>query len=575
VADQSAVVSGYGEKVYHPGNPQLPTLPAPGDPATLFLDEFATLADTLFELPEYPTRPPDASGLPTGITGFGDWYVNKIWASPVPINFGDISDVKDVEITLFNTFRTPQVISTIDIPVDGLEVFGLSSPVLPIELNSFGDEIITFRADSEGPNDFDDDIVFTFGGGSFEIRTLGRRVLLLFGAPENGAQETLEFATDLMRSKDGTEQAFALRLAPRSRIRYVFRLAEAQDELRTRLRTILLGGGANLAIGVQLWWEARKITTAAAALDTVIQCDTTDMQIAIGDNVVFTTPSLANTIAEVLSFTASAITLTDVVGAVLPPDTWCLPVRYGRLLSGGASMSTAQVGLEDLNVEIVTEDDNDIAALNLTYFDLSPFESPGRPILKQRCMRGARISGTVSREQQVIDSGSGRIFITGSEDIGEETSTMHVWINSTPELFAWREFLHYVRGAWGTFYFPSFQNDLPLEQPFTLGTNTFLIPEMGIANLLGGQAPKRDLLIVTSDGNEYYRRITDVTDNGNGTETVTVDSVVGSGSPEFSAIAETRISWLNLVRIDGDIARFNHTYLGQAELSFRVRTVKE
>lgn len=575
MADQSAVVSGYGEKIYHPGNPQLPTLPSPGDPPTLFLDEFGTLADTLFELPEYPIIPLPASALLGQAQGFGGWYLDKIWATPVPIDFGDISDVKDVTVTLHNTFRATQVITEIDIPVDGLEVFGLTSPVLPILMNSFGDEIVTFRADETGPNDFDDDIVFTFGGGSFEIRTLGRRVLLVFGAPENGAQETLEFATDLMRSKDGTEQAFSLRLAPRSRIRYVFRLSEAQDELRTRLRTILLGGGANLAIGVQLWWEARRITSAAAALDTVIQCDTTDMQIAVADNIVFTTPSLLNVIAEVLSFTDTAITLTDVVGAVLPEDTWCIPVRYGRLLSGGAATRTAQVGFEDLNVEIVTEDDNDISFLNTTYFDLSPFESPGRPILKERCMRGSRISGTISREQQVIDSVTGRIFITGSEDIGEETSTMHVWINSTPQLFAWREFLHYVRGAWGTFYFPSFQNDLPLFQDFTLGGNSFLIPEMGIANLLGGRAPKRDLLIVTSDGSEYYRRITDVTDNGNGTETVTVDSVVGSGSPESSAIAETRISWLNLVRIDGDIARFNHTYLGQAELSFRVRTVKE
>jgi hypothetical protein len=576
VADQSAVVSGYGAIVYHPGNPLLPTIPAPGDPETLYLDEFALLADTVFELPEYPQRPVDHSALPgTGAQGFADWYLNTIWATPVPMNFGDISDVKDVEITLFNTYRTTQEITAIDNPIDGVDIVGTTSPVVPISLNSFGDEILTFRADKDGPNNFDDDITFTFGGGSFEVRTLGRRVLLLFGAPENGAQETIEFATDIMRSKDGTEQAFSLRLAPRSRIRYVFRLSEAQDTLRTRLRTILLGGAPNLAIGVQLWWEARKITSAAASSDTVINCDTSNMQIAVGDDLVFTTPSLVNTVAEVASFTSSQITLTDQIGVILPSDTYCIPVRYGKFLSGQASTSAAVVGLEDLSVEIVTEDDNDISNLNTTYFDLTPFESPVRPILKERCLSGSRSSGTIGREQQVIDSVTGRVYVTGSEAIGEETYQMHVWINSADQLFAWREFLHYIRGAWGKFYMPTFQNDLPLFQDFTLGGNQFLVPEMGIANLLGGAAPKRDLRIVTSDGSIYYRRITLVTDNGNGTETITLDDIVGSGSPDTSAIDETRISWLNLVRLDGDVARLNHTYLGQAELNFRVRTVKE
>lgn len=580
MADQSAVVSGYGSLVYHPGNPLLPTIPAPGDPATLFLDEFATLADTFFELPEYPQRPVDASGLPTtGAQGYADWYLNKIWATPVPIDFGDISDVKNFELTLYNTFRTTQQITDVDIPVDGVDIFGLTSPVLPIDLNSFGDEIVTVQADALGPNDFDDDITFTFGGGTFTVRTLGRRVLLLFAAAEAGAQEQLQFATNIMRSKDGTEQAFSLRLAPRSSIRYLFRMSEASDELRTRLRTILLGGGPNLSIGVQLWWEARRITSAALSSDVVINCDTSNMQIAIADNVVFTSPSLENTIAEVLSFTASTITLTQAIGTALPEGTHCIPVRYGRLMSGNARTSVAARGLEDLTVSITTEDDNDISSLSTEYFDLSPFESPGRPILKERCMRGARMSGTIEREQQVIDSITGRVFISGSEPLGEESYQMHVWINSTPQLFAWREFLHYIRGDWGKFYMPSFQNDLPLFQDFTLGGNTFVIPEMGIAAMFTDSgvpyAPKRDLRIVTGDGEMYYRRITDVTDNGNGTETITLDSVVGSGSPDTSAIADTVISWLNLVRMDGDTARFNHTLIGQADLSFTLRTVKE
>lgn len=576
MADQSAAVSGFGLLVYHPGNPNFPLLPAPGDPTLGKLAEFGLGADLPFT--SYRGRtpaPPIGQGATAPASGFADWYLNTVWATPVPIDFGDISDDKDYEITLYNTYRTTQQITAIDIPVAGVDVFSLSSPVLPIDLNSFGDEVLTFRATTVGPNNFDEDITFTFGGGTFDVRTLGRRVLLLFAAAENGASENLSFATDIMRSKDGTEQAFSLRKAPRSIIRYIFRLSEAQDQLRTRLRTILFGGNPSLSIGVQLWWEARKITSAAIAADTIINCDTSNMSISIGDNVVFTTPSLLNVVGEVVSFTASTIELTQAIGEVLPPDTYCIPIRYGRLASGGASFRTAQFGMEDLAVEITTDDEQDIGEFDTTYFDISPFESPGRPILKQRCLKGSMASGTISREQQVIDSGTGRMYITGSEPTGEESYQLIAYLNSTPELFAWRKFLHYVRGSWGKFYLPSFQNDLPLFADFILGGNVFDIPEMGIANLLGVAAPKRDLRIVTSDGSIYYRRITSVIDNGNGTETVTLNDVVGTGSPDTSAIDGTVISWLNLVRIAGDTARINHLYLGQAELAFSVRTVKE
>jgi hypothetical protein len=579
MADQSAVVSGYGAIVYHPGNPEFPTLPSPGDPATLYLDEFGILGDTFFELPEYPIRPPDGSALPqTGAKGYADWYLNQVWATPVPIDFGDISDDKDYELTLYNTYRTTQSITAVDIPVDGIEVFGLTSPVLPIDLNSFGDEVVTFRASADGPNSFDDQITFTFGGGSFDIRTTGRRVLLLFAPPENGAQEQLEFATNIMRSKDGTEQAFSLRLAPRSICRYQVFLSDANDELRTRLRTVIMGGAPNLAVGVQLWWEARKITSAAASSDTVINVDTSLMQIANGDNIVFTTPSTDNVLAEVSSFTASTITLTQEVGSVLPLDTYCMPVRFGRLLEG-ASFQTSRINHEDIRFQVITESDADIANLDTNYFDQSTQESPGYPILKERCMRGSRMTGTIDREQQVIDSVTGVMYVTGSEPIGEETYQMAKWLNSTAEIFAWREFLHYIRGSWGKFYMPSFQNDLPLAQDLSLGGNTFVIPEMGIAGLFAvsgvPKTPKRDVMIDTEDGSRYYRRITNVVDNGNGTETITVDSVIGGGSPASSSIASTRISWMNLVRLQGDSVRLNHTYLGQAEIAFSVRTVKE
>jgi hypothetical protein len=96
---------------------------------------------------------------------------------------------------------------------------------------------------------------------------------------------------------------------------------------------------------------------------------------------------------------------------------------------------------------------------------------------------------------------------------------------------------------------------------------------MGVEAFLNAQAPYRDLRIQLDDGSVEYKRITDVTDNGNGTETITVDSVIGSAG--FSEIADTMISFMRLCRIEGDTAQFTHLYLGEAQLRFTVRTAKE
>ena len=66
------------------------------------------------------------------------------------------------------------------------------------------------------------------------------------------------------------------------------------------------------------------------------------------------------------------------------------------------------------------------------------------------------------------------------------------------------------------------------------------------------------------------RRITRVADAGPN-ETVTLDSVIpGTGTVP---VADVRISWLYLVRIENDTATFNHLRTGNAELRFRVQGV--
>lgn len=572
MADQSAS-SSFTTLQHNPGNSLFPTLPGAGDPNVGYLGDWLTGASQLFPFFEDKTGVvQSATGTPR-TSGFGDWFLNQVWVTPDPIDFGDIADAKDVAVTFFSTWLEPVVIDSLSIPVDGVDITDpTGSPLFPTTLDSYNDTIFTFTAAQSGPQTFDDEITITVEGSSFEVRVLGRRVLLLFAEPQNGSIETLNWATDLMRSKDGVEQAFSLRLAPFSVIRYTLRHSADLDWQRTTIEALLMGGTPVLPFGVQLWYEAEKITTSALSTDTTVNIDTRYMQIAAGESFVFTTPSRENILLEIDSFTATDITFTQAIGTALPVDTYGMPVRYGHLQSN-PTLTTGQKNLQDTVFDLRTEADIDIGDVDANYFDFHTVESPARPILRKRGIRNDSARGLIYRETQELDSITGRKFVTGTESMGEWLSDLVVYCNSKAEIRAWREFLHYMRGTWGKFYLPSFQNDLPLDSPIALGGNSFDVPYMGIAAFLNGVAPYRDLRIQLQDGSVEYKRITLVTDNGDGTETITVDSVIGSVG--FSSVADTVISWMRLVRIEADTARFLHRYIGQADLEFTVRSTKE
>ena len=53
---------------------------------------------------------------------FGQWFLDQIWVTPVPVDFGDIPDDKNVDVTVFSTYLDPVNFESVDIPVSGLDI---------------------------------------------------------------------------------------------------------------------------------------------------------------------------------------------------------------------------------------------------------------------------------------------------------------------------------------------------------------------------------------------------------------------------------------------------------------------
>lgn len=556
MADHSS--ANFGILRFDPGNPEFPTLPDGVDSLHIIDYGRAPGLNIPRPLPDEQLEKKSANAAEK----FEDWYLGGVWRQPDPVDFGNITAAKQRTVTLTNTNRSSVSLTAIDVSaITGLSVI---SPGLPATIEAFDTIQVVFEVSTTGDPAFDDDVLFTVSGEVLPIRMLGRRIIIFNTIPEIPISERVSWLTDNMISVDGTEQAFSLRRAPRSRIAINQILDD--DEERTRQFALIAGAG-HLRMGVQQWWQARAITSAALSTDLVIQVSTLDMEIAIGSDLSFVTPAGVVVEGEIDSFTTSSVTLSQVIGIALPDNTYVMPLQYG-FMSSEVRLDTFTTNLELTKMVFELFEYADIGALDMSYFATHPTD--GLPIITYPvAFDGNTRSGNWNQEIDVLDSRTGDVQQAKTEKLLRPGNPIVVHLHSQADQHAWRQFLHFVRGSWGAFYAPTGTNDLPLAAVFTLGGNQFSIPSMGLESLIGLQAPRRDLWL-NIDGTVYYRRITNISDNGT-TEVVTLDGVIpGSGTVP---IADCKVSWLTLSRIVGDAVTFQHKHLGEGELRFAIRGV--
>ena len=558
MADKGAFSLGVLE--FSPGNPQFPVLPTgplQGTIAVPFSAASLTFAKgVVVTLAERSATKKDL---------FADWYLGTTWVSPVPVEFGNITATKTRQVILHNTRRSSVDLTAIDVSaIPGLSVI---SGLPPITIDSYSSITVTFQVTTEGDAVIDDNVIFTVDGGDIAVRFTGRRLIIYNTLPQKPIRETIAFLTDRMIALNGIEQVMELRQLPRSTIRLVERFT---DNVRRSSQLNVIHAAGFLRVGIQLWFQARPIDVAAAAIDTVVQVSTLDMEISTAQEISFVTPQGIPTNAiTVDSFTPTDVTLESPVGIELPLGTVMMPVKYGFLKPKG-NVNTFAINAEDVTLDFTIIEYRDIAALNLAYFDTHPIDTLLPVMIQPLFFPGSSRLGLLEQTLDILDSATGDIASRRNEPLARPGVDVLVHLESLADVHAWRQFLYYVRGSWRPFYIPSGTDDLPLGVDLTLGGNTFAIVNQGLEEVDTTSAPRRDLKIIVAGEGTFIRRITSVTDAGPN-ETVTVDSIIpGAG---IIPLADVKVEWLNLVRIENDTATFRHLRTGKAELRFRVQGV--
>lgn len=164
-----------------------------------------------------------------------------------------------------------------------------------------------------------------------------------------------------------------------------------------------------------------------------------------------------------------------------------------------------------------------------------------------------------------LDGGTGRIKYEIRDSEPMIVRPLRWVATSRAEIAALRAFLDARKGRAVPFWMPTWDADLVLAADITPAATNIIIKSCGYTQHLFPHPARRRLAIMVSPGVYAYRKVLAAVNNGDGTETLTIDSILGV-SP---ARDQTILSYLTLRRLHDDENEIMWRTAGVAECTLR------
>ena len=496
--------------------------------------------------------------------GASVWF-GQIIIVPTNIALGNLLSTQIRTIELFNsTFGDITYDSFVNNTDSGVII--LNQPSLPATIGTFDSIVLNVQISSQGPPSIDGTLDFFL-----EISTLRQtamtaaRVVMMPVRPSNPTiRESLEFKTDIMRSKDGTEQRVRVREYPRQRIGIDY--FEYDDEA-ANLRALLFEWLPRVW-GVPIWWEERSLGVDIAVDDSTITVDTTFGDFRVGSVCLIFEDQFTWEALEIESFTDTDITFTSPALAIhLAKNTTVLPVRFAYANSTGPTEKHMVQGQQKITIDFTTIENTDLG-------DASVFPTyKGRVILDEpNLVRGSNISESWMSPVRKLDPGAGPPLQLAREDRSQIATRKTFFCASPARLWAVRQLVHFLQGSVTPFYLPSFRPDMRVMLDIGASAASFTIKNINFTDFVGSRQPWKNLRLVLNNGTAHVREILSSSVVDADTELVTVDSAFSGSAISVADIK--RVELVVLVRMRKDKVTFEHTIPGYAAVSMEVLTVR-
>lgn len=521
-------------------------------------------------IPAIPTstEPSTAGGDPTPGHDFYETFhvIERSYA------LGNVLSTVQTPIVVLNAYRRTAWDWDTFVNGAGAGTSLLSMPALPSEVAPLEDVPMTLQVEVVGPAVVDDTLDFGFeDGATIVVPITLQRVVLFPVLPEASVVETLEFLTDVMGHKDGTEQRVALRLNPRQFFELEFLLSEGPE--MTRLDNVLFEWQHRL-FGLPVWHERTPLTVAATASDTTVTVQQTayrDLRVD-GIAVVYTDDTTYD-VLEVDSFTATTVTFKSPLLNSYPVGAFLVPARTAHIVDAvGGGRARVNLGQRRAVFRVV---DNEVGSIAST----AAFSSYNSLVLFDDCNLVERdsLSETFERRITVIDEGTGVVMQDSAWDRNRRSSLKGFRAAGVQATWELRQLLHALRGRQVPFYLPTFWKDLEVNAPLVSSTSTMSIVNVGYNRYVQERQPKNVIRVVFKPSvgqSPLIREVLSSSEVDPNNETLTLD---GSWPSTFAVADVERVEFVEKSRFDTDRIALRHRPGSQSDVRayIPVKTVLE
>jgi hypothetical protein len=366
--------------------------------------------------------------------------------------------------------------------------------------------------------------------------------------PEAPVTEKLAWFTDLIVSKDGSEQRWQIAPEPRQEFNYTF---PATDK-RKVLAFNTVWGALSKEWLVPVWSQAQDYGVISAGLTTLpdvvldselrapglalLWQNDTEWQI-IGFDSLSGDDLLLNTLTQAFS------------------DAWLIPLRTGFMRENSVRKLNGYETTFDLSFTVL-----DNAALTVA----APAQYLGEDLYTVPTLfKGDELSDDMLSNIDLFDPMVGPVAFYQNWDHSKIARTYRVVCEGPAEAWELREFLHRRAGRFRAFWQPTFENDLRLESTGTIVSTVNIVKDDFIR-----YATDRTHIAIQAAGVWYPRAITLITEVDDDTVQLTLSSALNVAADRISCI-----SWLGLKRLNTDQVEIRYIGNGVAEAEFRILEV--
>lgn len=357
--------------------------------------------------------------------------------------------------------------------------------------------------------------------------------------------ERLVWATAVLASDSGAEQAYSSRLSPRREFEAVFNpIGDSRTFFDLFISQI---GGQEFMVPV--WHDQHKLSAAVTNGATRIDCDTEFGEFMDGGMAMLVgADPWSHQTVRIDEVDATGFTLVVATNFTWPEGGRILPLRRTRIdLQSAMTNLTDSVGQSTLRFALNQANDlpDNGAWAGMTL--------DGYPVITIPTNWAEPVEMDFSRIMETEDNGTGIAFI---RDIAERAfrSKNHIWqLRGRQQNWEFRQFLYRMGGRRSPVWIPTGASDMIVAQQANVGANNVQVRRVGLT-YVGGPKPGRDRFLAKTEAGMQARRITGLGAPATSTmERINVDSNLAYELP-----VGTPLSFLEIMRADGDSIELLH-----------------